>query len=389
VNVLRGIRVIDLSRMLPAGALTQLLADMGSDVIKVERPGTGDETRAYGAPVAGTSAAHAWQDRGKRSIALDLKDPDALEVVRRLVRDADAVVESFRPGVADRLGVGYEQLRKVNPRIVYCSVNGYGTGGPREQRPGHDLNYLAYAGVTGFGGSRAHGPALAGVQSADIIGGLVGAVGLLGALVERQGRHVEVALADAALWAIGLHVSSYLAGGPSGPESTAITGASASYRVYRCADGHHLTLGAVEPQFWAAAVTAVGRPDLVTRQQDPAAIAELEALFATRPRDDWMALLDAVDTCAAPVQEFSEIAADPQFAARGMLAPTPGAPDTRQVGTPIRFGGPPPAPAPAAPQVGRDTREILKGLGLTEEQFERASRWAPARTSQEKAMDRV
>jgi crotonobetainyl-CoA:carnitine CoA-transferase CaiB-like acyl-CoA transferase len=389
VSVLRGITVIDLSRMLPAGALTQLLADMGAEVIKVERPGAGDETRAFGARAAGTSAAHAWQDRGKRSIALDLKDPDAVEVVRRLVRGADAVVESFRPGVADRLGVGYTQLRGVNPTLVYCSVNGYGTGGPREQRPGHDLNYLAYAGVAGFGGTREHGPAIAGVQSADIIGGLMGAVGLLGALIEREGRHVEVALADAALWAIGLHMSSYLAGGPSGPQSTAVTGALASYRVYRCADGRHLALGADEPQFWTAAVEAVDRPDLAARQQDPEAIAEFEALFATRPRDEWVALLDQAGTCAAPVQDFAEVARDPQFAARGMLVPTPGEPETRQVGMPIRFGGEPVAPAPAAPQVGRDTIEILEGLGLTKEQFERASRWAPAATQQEEAMNRV
>lgn len=382
MTLLSGTTVLDLSRMLPAGALTQLLADMGAEVIKVERPGHGDDTRAFGARVAGTSASHAFIDRGKRSVALDLKDPVGREAARRLAAGADAVVESFRPGVAARLGLGYEDLHALNPRLVYCSVNGYGTGGPREQAPGHDLDYLAYAGVTGFGGTRADGPAVAGVQSADIIGGLVGAVGLLASLLaaraDGRGRQVEVALADAALWSLGLHVSSYLAGGePEGPESTAVTGATPSYRVYRCGDGRHLAVAAVEPQFWRELVEAIDRPDLVARQADRTAIAELDALFATRPRDEWLALLEHRDTCVAPVQDFAEVAADEQFAARGMLTPVPEAHDVLQVGTPLRFSTPLIPPAPAAAQVGRDTLDVLAGLGLDDDQLARARRWAP------------
>ncbi|HEX5192988.1 MAG TPA: CaiB/BaiF CoA-transferase family protein [Solirubrobacteraceae bacterium] len=379
MSLLDGVRVLDLSRMLPAGALTQVLADLGADVVKVERPGSGDESRAFGARVAGTSATHAFLDRGKRSIALDLKHPDGVAVVRRLAARCDAVVESFRPGVAERLGLGYEDLRALNPRLVYCSVNGYGTGGPREQAPGHDLNYLAYAGVTGFGGSRAGGPAIAGVQSADVIGGLLGAVGLLAALISvRDGGDGErVALADAALWAIGLHVSSFLAGGePQGPESTAITGATPSYRLYACADGRHLAVGAVEPQFWRALVEAVGRPDLAARQDDPAAIVELERLFATRTQREWLSVLEHRQACVAPVQDFADVVADEQYAARRMIVPVPGEPDVRQVGNPVHAAGASTTPAPAAATVGRDTAEILREIGLSGEELTRACRWA-------------
>jgi crotonobetainyl-CoA:carnitine CoA-transferase CaiB-like acyl-CoA transferase len=372
-----------------------LLADLGAEVIKVERPGLGEETRAFGVPLAGTTASHAFMDRGKRSVALDLKDPDGLEAARRLIATADAVVESFRPGVADRLGLGDADVRAGHPRLVYCSVNGYGTGGPREQAAGHDLDYLAYAGAVGFGGTHEHGPAIAGVQSADIIGGLLGLTGLLAALIGAretgEGERVEVALADGALWAIGLHVSSFLAGSPArGPESTTITGATPSYRIYRCADGRHLAMGAVEPQFWQTVVEAIGRPELIARQDDPAVIGELEALFATRPREEWLQRLENGQSCVAPVQDFAEVARDPQFAARQMLIPTPGAPEVPQVAMPIRLDRPLPPPAPAAAQVGRDGAEVLAELDLAPEVLHRIAGWAfPSSTETELERDRV
>jgi alpha-methylacyl-CoA racemase len=378
--MLRGTRVLDLSRMLPAGALTQLLADLGAEVLKVERPGTGDETRAYGWRVAGTSATHSFQDRGKLSLALDLKEEAGIEIVRRLAVDADIFIESFRPGVAERLGLGYEDLRALNPRLVYCSVNGYGTGGPREQAPGHDVNYLAYAGAVGFGGTRDGGPALAGIQSADLIGGLLAGVGLLAALASvragAEGEHIEVALADASLWAMGVHVSSYLAGSPaSGPESSLVTGASPAYRTYRCADGRYLSVGAIEPQFWAELTDALNRPDLLSRQHDPSTARELEELFQTRPLRDWLELLEGRDTCVAPVQTFQELRSDPQFAARRMFVPVPGEEDLVQVGNPIKTRSPLPEPTPAAPESGRDTIRVLERLGLPDELIRRASRW--------------
>ncbi len=378
---LRGVHVLDLTRMLPGAAMCQLLADLGAEVVKVERPVSGEESRTFGARVAGTSAAHAFLDRGKRSLALDLKDPHGVAVVHALAARSDVVLESFRPGVADRLGIGYDDLRSVNPQLVYCSVNGYGTGGPRQHEAGHDLNYLSYAGAVHFGGSREHGPQLAGIQAADIIGGLTAGIGLLAALHAVRGggagTRVEVALADAALWAMGLHASSWLAGGEAaGPESTAVTGAVPSYRVYRCADGRHLAVAAVEPQFWAELVRALGRPDLSSRQDDPTAIEDLGELIGSRDLAHWVELLRGLETCASPVQDFAEVASDPQFLAREMLVPVPGEPAVLQVGTPIKMPGQAASPTAAAATVGADVESILGGLDLPPDVLHSARGWA-------------
>lgn len=384
---LAGVRVLDLSRMLPAGALTQLLADLGADVVKVERPGAGEESRAHGPAVAGTTATHAFLDRGKSSVALDLKDPRGVRAVRALAARSDVVVESFRPGVADRLGVGWGDLRALNPALVYCSVNGYGTGGPREQEPGHDLDYLAYAGALGFGGTRRHGPAVGGIQAADLLGGLTGGIGLLAALLAVRagapGRHVEVGLADAALWALGLHVSGWLAGGGAeGPESTAVTGATPSYRVYACSDGRHLAVGAVEPQFWAAFVEVLRRPDLRERQHDPAAIDEVAEVLATRPLATWLAALEGHETCVAPVQTFAEVRDDPQFRARRMVVPVPGDPGVEQIGTPVRFDGRAGRPVRrAAPVVGQDAATVLAPLDVDDDVLAAARAWSAGRAA--------
>lgn len=389
---LTGIRIIDLSRMLPAGAMTQLLADLGAEVIKVERPGTGEESRGHGAAVAGTTTTHAFLDRGKRSVAIDLKHPLGVAAVRALAREADAVIESFRPGVADRLGVGYEDLRRENDRLVYCSVNGYGTGGPREQEPGHDLNFLAYAGAVGLGGTREHGPQLAGIQAADLIGGLTGGIGLLAALLAVRaggpGRRIEVALADAALWAVGVHLSAYLADGSgSGPESTLVTGAAPAYRLYRCADGRYLAVAAVEQQFWAEFVDVLGRPDLLDRQFDPDAVTEVQNVIGSRPLAEWMTLLDGRQTCASPVQTLDEVCRDPQFLSRQMFVPVPGAPTVLQVGNPIKTSTRLPDPEPVAPVVGRDTMQVLAEFDVPAEVLQAAAGWVGQTPSQHRDGD--
>lgn len=380
---LTGVRVLDLSRMLPMGAISQLLADLGADVVKIERPGTGEETRQFGEPVGGTTAAHAFIDRGKRSVAVDLKNPHGITVVRELCRNSDILLESFRPGVADRLGLGWQDLQPVNPQLVYCSVNGYGTGGPRDAEPGHDLNYLAYAGAMNFGGSRAHGPQLSGIQTSDLIGGLVGGVGLLAALVAVRsggpGTRVEVALADAALWAMGLHASSFLAGDTAdGPESTVVTGAVPCYRVYTCSDGRYLSIAAIEPQFWAEVVQVLGRPDLLTRHHDPAAIEVLAEIIGGAPLADWVHRFRGRDSCVAPVQNLAEVAADPQFRARGMIVPVPGHPAVDQVGTPITVSDGLTPVRPAAAVVGADTHQVLAELDLDPAVLASVQQWAPA-----------
>ena len=369
---LEGIRVIDLCRLLPGAFATGLLGDMGADVIKVEQPGIGDPMRTY-EPRIGDASAFTWvTDRSKRSVALNLRDPRGVEVVRRLARDADAVVESFRPGVADRLGVGYDDLRELNPALVYCSISGYGSDGPLVAEAGHDINYVGRAGllsITGSGGR----PAVPGITIADLAGGsLMGIAGLLAALVRAQrtgdGDHVDVAMTDGAfaLQAIPLGAF-FVEDRDPGIETELLNGGYPCYNVYACADGRHLTVGPLEEPFWRELCDAVERPDLLPTQFDPGAIAVWRELFATRSRDDWLAAFAGRDVCAGPLNVFSEATADPQLLHREMITeqehPTAGS--VKQVGTPIKFRERHAGPRAPAQALGESTAAVLAEAGYS------------------------
>jgi alpha-methylacyl-CoA racemase len=366
VSALEGIRVLDLSRLLPGGYGTSLLADLGAEVIKVEQPGAGDYMRWYEPHIDGESAASWVVDRNKSSIALDLKDPEDRQALLELVRTADAVVESFRPGVMDRLRIGYETLREHNAAIVLCSISGYGQDGPLRLQPGHDINYLGRAGVLSVTGSADGVPVVPGVQLGDIAGGgLLGMVGLLAALVRAratgEGDHVDVSMADGAFSCLSIHLGDYFATGHSpGPEGMLLNGAFPCYRVYRCADGGHVTVGAIEPQFWTALCDGVGRPDLLESRMDASAIGLWDAVFATEPRDHWVRLLGGT-CCVGPVNDFAEACADPQLQARDMvveLATRSGA-VARQVGQPIKLRNAPASVRSPAPRLGADGERVL------------------------------
>jgi crotonobetainyl-CoA:carnitine CoA-transferase CaiB-like acyl-CoA transferase len=369
MGLLSGIRIVDFSRLLPGAALTQLLADLGADVIKIERPGDGDDIRRAGPTTHGSSAVHLFLDRGKRSVALDLKTPEGSAAAVRIASTADAVVESFRPGVADQLGLSYEALGEHNHKLVYVSLNGYGNSGPRSLAAGHDLDYCAYAGILDFGGWEQDGPRPAGAQVADVTGGTLGAVALLAAVLSAsqtgQGTRISVALADAALWTIGIHVSAFLAGGPEGPRSGDLNGGLPCYDVYECADGRHIAVGALEPRFWQALVHGLNRPDLAARQYDGLATAELRVLFRSQPLAHWIETLDGADACVAPVQRFDELTTDPQFAANGAFIEAPaGSGRITQVAAPFRSPavGDPQRSAPI--EVGEHTAEVLAECGV-------------------------
>lgn len=363
---LEGVRILDLTRLLPGAFATALLADLGADVLKVEQPGIGDPMRAYD-PRLGDSSAFSWvADRNKRSIALNLRDPRGVEAIHRLARDADAVIEGFRPGVAERLGVGYEALRAVNPALVYCSLSGYGIGGPLEREAGHDLNYLGRAGV--IDGTP---PA---VQVGDLAGSMMAVSGLLAALLHAQrtgkGDHVDVSITDAAFALHSIHLGAHFTAGAA---SDVLAGGYPCYRVYECADGKKLTVGALEPPFWREICTALGRPDLIATQYDPDAVGLWAKLFAGRSRDAWLALFAGRDTCVGPVNDLGEAAADPQIAQREMvvelehpeLGPLP------QVGVPIKLRERPGAVRTPAPVLGEATREALAAVGYDEDEIER------------------
>jgi crotonobetainyl-CoA:carnitine CoA-transferase CaiB-like acyl-CoA transferase len=370
---LEGVRILDLTRLLPGNYCTLLLADLGADVIKVEEPGKGDYIRWTPPIVDGMSAAHRAVNRGKRSISLNLKAPEGPGLLQRLVERSDVLVESFRPGVMERLGVGYESLSTQNPALVYCAISGYGQDGPYRDLVGHDINYLGYGGALSLSGPTGSPPTLAGVQIADVGGGgLMGVVGILAALVERRttgrGRFVDIAMLDGAVSWLSMHLGTHLAGMDSSV-MRGLTGDLACYRVYRAGDGKYLTVGALENQFWEALCRTLDCEDLIPDQYAPAErqremAARLQEIFDTRTRDEWVKLFRDVPACVGPVNDLTEAVEDPQVRHRGMVASVGG----QEVGpgAPIKLveGGLPAAPMNlrGAPELGEHTDEVFQDL---------------------------
>lgn len=313
---LQGITVLDLSRMLPGATATLLLSDLGATVYKIEHL-AGDDMRLL-EPRIGTdsSAQHSYVDRGKHSIRVDLKTDDGLRTVHDLARESDIVIEGFRPGVADRIGVGYDTLRAIRPEIVYLSLTGYGQTGPRAQHAGHDLNFLAYAGL--------QGEEVAAVQHADVTGGALAAVGLLAGVIQARatgvGAHLDLALADAALFFGGFQLAERMGSSAlERPIVTPLDGRYPCYQVYTASDGLEVAVGAIEPKFWARVVELLDRPNWFDRQEDPALIAEFAALIASHPGAHWRGLLEGPDTCVTVVRSAGELIDDEHLAARGSL----------------------------------------------------------------------
>ncbi len=371
---LAGIRVLDLTRLLPGAFATALLGDLGAEVVKIEQPGVGDPMRVY-EPRIGDASAFTWvTDRNKRSVALNLRDPRGTEALLRLAAGAHALVEGFRPGVTDRLGVGYDAVRAANPALVYCSISGYGRDGPLAQEAGHDVNYVGRAGllsVTGAGGR----PTIPGVQVGDLAGGsLLSVAGLLAALVRAErtgeGDHVDVSMTDGAFALQALMLGAFFVEDrPPGIETELLNGRYPCYSLYECADGRHLAVGPLEPPFWTALCEGVGRPDLLPTQFDPSALEQWRALFRTRPRDEWLDLLAGRDACVGPVNDLAEAVADPQLRHRGMVLdlehPTAG--PTRQLGTPIKLREHPASVRAPVEALGASTRAVLADVGYPAE----------------------
>jgi len=330
---LTGIRVLDLTRLLPGAFCTLLLADMGADVVKVEEPQTGDWMRWLPPLVDGQGVAFNSLNRNKRSVTLNLKSPAGRDLLLRLVERADVLVEGNRPGVMDRLGLGWAVLHQRNPRLVMCSITGYGQDGPFAARAGHDLNYMATAGALGLNGEREGAPVPLSLQVADIGGGgLQPAVAILGTLVAVQrggeGRWIDASMLDGALSWLAPTLAARFAGEEVGRGDTRLGGRYACYRVYRCKDGRYYSVGALEPKFWSALCEVLGRPDLVELQyaEGPRRLEvhrAVEDVFASRTRDEWEAVLAPADACCEPVLDLDEVASHPQVAARGLIERQP------------------------------------------------------------------
>jgi crotonobetainyl-CoA:carnitine CoA-transferase CaiB-like acyl-CoA transferase len=374
---LEGVRVLDLTRLLPGPFATLVLADLGADVVKVEEPGGGDWLRALEPRTTEASVAFHALNRNKRSIALDLRRPGGAPTLLRLARRADVVLESFRPGVLDRLGIGWDALRRENPRLVLCSISGYGQDGPYARRAGHDLGYCAVAGVLAANGPP-DAPLPLGVQAADVAGGAWPAVaGILAALVRRgatgEGGHVDVSMTDGVLSLLALPLGiAWSRGTPVARGRELLTGGAACYGVYRTRDGRFVALAALEPKFFGAFCAGVGRPDLAARQaEEPqdALRAELAAIFAARTRAEWAAFAAEHDTCLEPVLEGDEPREDPQLRARGAFVEVPTPWEGRAVpgvATPVRLRGEEAAPLRPAPRPGEHTGEVLAEAGFSD-----------------------
>ena len=327
---LEGIRVLDLTRLLPGPFCSMLLADMGADVVKVEEPGRGDYMRWYPPLRDGQSVVFNAVNRNKRSITLNLKSEAGRAVFLKLAARADVVMEGNRPGVMDRLGLGWETLSAANPKLVLCSITGFGQTGPWAMRAGHDLNYMAIAGALALNAEPGRDPHPLGVQVADIGAGAQGAAtAILGALLDvtrgGAGRHLDVSMTDGALSWLGTPLTvAYEEGQVPPPGGLRLTGLYACYRVYRCADGRYYSVGALEPKFWAELCDAVGQPHLVDRQyaegeEQQEVHREMERVFAGRTRDQWQAILGDRDVCAEPVLALDEVREHPHVRARGLV----------------------------------------------------------------------
>jgi alpha-methylacyl-CoA racemase len=364
-DALNGIRVLDLSRLLPGPFLTMVLADLGADVVKIEDPRVGDYLRSMPPAKGGMSGRFLAVNRGKRSAAMDLKDAATRDVFLKMVERADVVVESFRPGVMDKLGIGYATLAARNPKIVVCSISGYGQTGPYAHRAGHDLDYIALAGVLAMGGPPGGAPMLPGVQVADLAGGaLWGATAILAALVGRtrtgKGAHLDISMTEGALALLAAELGNLDLGAHPTRGVEVLNGGLACYGVYRAKDDRYLAVGALEPKFWMTLNAALGRKvDATELIGNPAKQAEVRgdvaAIFATKTAAEWHTLLAAHDCCVELVLEPDELADHPLHQAREGVGPV------RQIRTPL---GTPTNPSPP-PRLGQHTAEVLAEYGVT------------------------
>jgi crotonobetainyl-CoA:carnitine CoA-transferase CaiB-like acyl-CoA transferase len=383
---LEGLTVLDLSRLLPGGFCSMMLADFGADVIKVEDTGMGDYVRwappyYEGAEETARGALFLALNRAKRSIRIDLKTEAGKQVLLRLARDADVLLESFRPGVLTRLGVGYDQLREVNPALVYCAITGYGQDGPNRDRSGHDMNYLGLNGLLGLTGDSDGPPVQAAGQIADIGGGaLMGAIGILIALRERErsgeGQLVDCSMFDGSLsWLALVAAETFASGRAPHRGQLQLAGALTCYRPYRCTDGH-VTLGALEPKFWRAWCEGVGRQDLLDHAFDPPgsdAHRAVSEVFAARTREQWRQFASEHDCCLEPVLDLGEVLDSELVAAREMVVELdqPGAEQpVKLLGSPVKLSRTPAAPARAAgPALGEHTEQVLRAAGYRPEEI--------------------
>jgi alpha-methylacyl-CoA racemase len=380
---LNGLKILDFTTLLPGPYATMGLADMGADVLRIvsgSRPDLAAFTPPF-IPGADISFATACLGRGKRCMTLNLKDPRATEVVHRLLAWYDILVEQFRPGVMEKLGLGYAALREINPSLIYCSLTGYGQTGPCRDRVGHDINYLARSGIMAYSGKKKEGPSLTGMQIADVASGSNNAViGILAAVISRngtgRGQQIDVSMVDGVIAFNALAGNAYLVDGNEPDREGFLLNGGSLYDFYETKGGGHLSLGALEPQFFAAFCEGIGRPDLAAGGVLPENAGEVKEqireIILTKTRDEWAHLFERIDACVEPVLTLAEALGDEQVRERSLIVeidlPTGGT--VRQIAHPITFSETSQEYRTAGVPAGTHTKEVLRELGYTDAEIE-------------------
>ncbi|MDQ1005329.1 alpha-methylacyl-CoA racemase [Neobacillus niacini] len=383
MGVLNGLKVLDFTTLLPGPFGSMMLADMGADVVKVESPNREDLSKYIPPMIGEVSAVYAQLNRSKKSLALDLKQDEAREIIFKLIEEYDIIIEQFRPGVMDRLGIGYETLKEVNPSIIYCSLTGYGQTGPLRNKAGHDINYLALSGAASYSSRKNQAPVPAGIPVADIGGGSMPVViGILAAVYHRtqtgEGQHIDVSMMDNIYAYNALSGSGYLAGGEDPEAESLLLNGGTFYDYYETKDGRYFSVGGVEPKFQKELCALLGEPALLslsgsTKTEDQLQFKEkVKSAFKEKTFDEWLVLLgDDFDGCVEPVLKFSETVNHPQIKAREMIVPVAkldgGTQD--QIAFPIKFSNQSASYRFAGVQTGTHTNEVLKNAGWNDEKI--------------------
>ena len=385
MGALSGYKVLDFSTLLPGPYATMTLADLGADVLKISGKDKYDLVVNWPPVIEGTSVtgAQAWLGRGKKTIHLNLKKPAAIDAVKKLIMEYDIIVEQFRPGVMKKLGLGYDELRGINPRIIYCSITGYGQTGPLSLRAGHDINYMARAGIAASAGRREGGPSLYNFQIADVAGGSLNAVtSILAAIIYRErtgeGQYIDVSMQDSIVPFNSMDGASYFAGGAVPARESGLLNGGGVYDFYETKDGGYISVGALEPKFWAALCDTLGysewRDGKILKTDQPMVKAKLRETFLSKTLEEWKEIFSESDACVEPVMNIEEVSRDEHLISRGMWPeveiPLTDGLTVKQMGSPIHLSASPVEYRHAGYPEGYHTREVLRKLGYSDEEIE-------------------
>jgi len=378
-SALEGIKILDLSRMLPFEYCTMILADLGADILKIEEPEMGDYMRWLPPKIKEENSHFLLLNRNKRSMTLNLRKDDAKAILRDLATGADVLFESFRPGVMDKLGLGYDAIKEVNPEIIYCSSTGYGQMGPYSNKPGHDLNYISIAGILERTGLEK--PVIPGIPMADMTVGVYSALAILAAIIARDrvgvGQYIDISMTDCMLSYNIANIGDYVAGRS---EKFELRGEAPYYNVYETKDGKWISVGNIEDKFWADMCRGMDREDLIekhsfglSKEEKASLKSELQEVFRQKTRDEWIRIFEDKDTCITPVLAVEESLNDPNFIERDMIFevdhPTEG--KLKQIALPIKFSETTDLRKMPPPMIGEHTDEVLKALGYDDAKIER------------------